>query len=65
MLFGVNSNVLLSVFLRAAALDPGEYFGIVIGICEAGFQGDFHDAVTGTEEKLQTSFYAVFLQECK
>ena len=56
---------MFSIFLRAAALYSGEYLGIVVGVCEAGFLGDFHDAVIGAEEKFQTPFHPVFLQKCK
>ena len=57
--------ILLPVFLRAAALYSGEYLGIVVGVCEAGFLGDFHDAVVGAEEKFKAPFHPVFLQKCK
>ena len=56
---------MFSIFLRAAALYSGEYLGIVVGVCEAGFLGDFHDAVIGAEEKFKAPLHPVFLQECK
>ena len=57
--------ILFPVLLRAAAFHSGEYLGIVVGVCEAGFLGDFHDAVIGAEEKFKAPLHTVFLQKCK